>query len=128
MGTARDVQDPDSKMYDLDNYMESNRFTHREKIALRYCDAIMGNPLDTDDELWDLLQEEFTEPELVELGYYIGFISGGQRWLITLRTKHGELEEAIGMKVPKPEEVHGKWSQITREYAEKLPDEYAKGS
>jgi hypothetical protein len=128
MGTARDVQDPDSKMYDLDNYMESDRFTHREKIALRYCDAIMDNPLDADDELWELLHEEFTEPELVELGYYIGFISGGQRWLITLRTKHGELEEAIGMRVPKPEEAAVKWTQLTRDYAENLPDEYAKGS
>ena len=34
---------------------------------------------------------EFTEPELVELGHYIGFMSGGQRWLLTLHTQHGEL-------------------------------------
>ena len=128
MGTARDVQDPDSKMFDLNNYMESERFTHREKIALQYCDAIMDNPVYADDELWELLHEEFTEPELVELGYYIGFISGGQRWLITLRTKHGELEEAIGMKVPKPEEAAVKWTKLTREYAENLPEEYAGGS
>jgi hypothetical protein len=93
-------------MYDLDNYMESDRFTHREKIALYYCDAIMGIPLDADDELWELRHEEFTEPELVELGYYIGFISGGQRWLITLQAKHGELEEAIGIKVTTPEESY----------------------
>ena len=128
MGTARDVQTDGHKMSELDHYWESEKFTHREKIALRYCDAIIGNPLDADDELWELLHQEFTEPELVELGYYIGFISGGQRWLITLRTKHGELEETIGMKVPKPEEAYVKWSQLTREYAENLPDEYATGS
>jgi alkylhydroperoxidase family enzyme len=106
MGTARDVQDPDNKMYDLDNYMESNRFTHREKIALRYCDAIMGNPLDADDELWELLHEEFTEPELVELGYYIGFKCGAQRWIITLGTRHGELADYLGIHTPTPKEAY----------------------
>ena len=93
-------------MSELDNYKESDKFTHREKIALEYCDAIMDNPLYADDELWALLKEEFTEPELVELGYYIGFTSGGQRWLITLHAQHGELEEATGLKVMTPEESY----------------------
>jgi len=38
------------------------------------------------------------------------------------------LEEAIGMRVPKPEEAYVGWSELTREYAENLPDEYASGS
>ena len=65
------MQTEGHKMSELDNYMESDKFTHREKIALEYCDAIMDNPLYADDELWALLHEEFTEPELVELGYYV---------------------------------------------------------
>jgi alkylhydroperoxidase family enzyme len=77
------------------SYLESDEFTHREKVALRYCDAIIGNPTDADEELWKLLHEEFTEPELVELGHFIGYYSGGQRWLITLHAKHGELQEFL---------------------------------
>jgi alkylhydroperoxidase family enzyme len=100
------VQKEGHKLTELEDYWESDKFSHREKIALRYCDAIMGNPLDADEELWTLLHEEFTEPELVELGYYIGFKSGGQRWLITLHTQHGELEEATGIKVTTPEESY----------------------
>jgi alkylhydroperoxidase family enzyme len=65
------------------SYLESDEFTHREKIALRYCDAIIDNPMDADDELWELLHAEFTEPELVELGHYINSsrrrTRGGQR-------------------------------------------------
>ncbi|MFQ5879361.1 MAG: carboxymuconolactone decarboxylase family protein [Dehalococcoidia bacterium] len=83
---------------DKQSYLQSDLFTHREKIALRYCDAIIGNPTDADDELWELLHEEFTEPELVELGHYIGFMSGGQRWLITLHAEHGELEEFLAQR------------------------------
>ena len=98
MNTAQFVHVPGHRMSLLDgeqSYLESNDFTHREKIALRYCDAIIGNPVDADDELWELLHAEFTEPELVELGHYIGFMSGGQRWLITLHAQHGELAEFL---------------------------------
>jgi alkylhydroperoxidase family enzyme len=100
------VRNEAHRFFELDNYLESDKFTHRERIALRYCDAIMDNPLYADDELWALLHEEFTEPELVELGFFIGKTVGGQRWLITLHAVHGELEEAIGMKVTTPEESY----------------------
>ena len=73
-------------------YEQSGRFTQREKLALRYADAIMYDPAQADDRLWADLHAEFSEPELVELGYWIGFTFGGQRWLKTLGTRQGELE------------------------------------
>lgn len=76
-------------------YATSERFTQREKLALRYADAIMYDPAQADDALWAELKAEFTEPELVELGYWIGFTFGGQRWLKTLSTRQGELEQFI---------------------------------
>ena len=80
------------------NYEKSARFTGREKIALRYADAIMYNPDQADDALWADLKAEFSEPELVELGYWIGFTFGGQRWLKTLSAKQGELAAAIAAR------------------------------
>jgi alkylhydroperoxidase family enzyme len=94
MHTAPLVQQKGHRMSLLDekqSYLHSDQFTTREKIALRYCDAIVRNPLDADDAMWEELHAEFTEPELVELGHYIGFMSGGQRWLLTLHTQHGDL-------------------------------------
>ena len=72
-------------------YAKSTRFTPREKLALRYADAIMYDPAQADDALWADLHAEFSEPQLVELGYWIGFTFGGQRWLKTLNAKQGEL-------------------------------------
>lgn len=72
-------------------YEKSERFTRREKLALRYADAIIYNPAQADDALWSDLRAEFSEPELVELGYWTGFTFGGQRWLKTLSTRQGEL-------------------------------------
>jgi alkylhydroperoxidase family enzyme len=82
-------------MSELMNYEKSTKFSSREKIALRYADAIMYDPAQADDAQWTQLKAEFTEPELVELGYWIGFTFGGQRWLKTLSCRQGELAEAI---------------------------------
>lgn len=82
-------------MSELMNYAQSSRFTPREKLALRYADAIMYDPAQADDAMWAELHAEFSEPELVELGYWIGFTFGGQRWLKTLSAKQGEFAASL---------------------------------
>ncbi|MCZ6549397.1 MAG: hypothetical protein O6837_14960 [Deltaproteobacteria bacterium] len=93
------MQNSGSRLAELDRFEESDKFTHREKLALRYTDAIVWNPASADDEMWKQLHEEFTEPELVELGYWIGFTAGGQRWLLTLATRQGELAAALNQNL-----------------------------
>ena len=80
------------------NYEKSAKFTPREKLALRYADAIMYDPAQADDRLWEALHAEFSEAELVELGYWIGFTFGGQRWLKTLSTKQGEYAASLAQR------------------------------
>ena len=79
-------------------YERSARFSAREKLALRYADAIMYDPAQADDALWAALHAEFSEPELVELGYWIGFTFGGQRWLKTLSTAQGEFAASLAAR------------------------------
>ena len=50
------------------------------------------------DALWAALHAEFSEPELVELGYWIGFTFGGQRWLKTLSTAQGEFAASLAAR------------------------------
>ncbi|HSN39753.1 MAG TPA: hypothetical protein VLT92_06110 [Burkholderiales bacterium] len=49
--------------------------------------------------MWKALHAHFTEPELVELGSFIGYIAGGQRWIRTLGIGHGEVlaQTTIGL-------------------------------
>ena len=101
MATAQFVHVKGHRMSLLDgeqSYLKSDEFSAREKIALRYCDAIIGNPLHADDAMWEELHKNFNEPELVELGHYIGYMSGGQKWLLTLHTQHGELAEFMAKR------------------------------
>jgi alkylhydroperoxidase family enzyme len=94
-GLSKSWKESPDEMSNLINYETSTEYSHREKIALRYADAIMWDPALATDELWALLREEFTEEELVELGYWIGFTYGGQRWIKTLNAKQGELDIAL---------------------------------
>ncbi|MGH8871365.1 MAG: carboxymuconolactone decarboxylase family protein [Acidimicrobiia bacterium] len=94
-GTAREIGSDESALDELLRYETSDSYTARQKLALRYADAIMWDPSQADDDMWRDLKEEFSEPELVELGYWIGFTFGGQRWLKTLGSAQGQLQEAI---------------------------------
>ena len=79
---------------ELIEFRRSDRFSGREKAALRWAEAIAWDPALADDELWSELHRHFTEPELVELGYFIGLTMGQQRFLKTLRLEHGDLDQA----------------------------------
>jgi alkylhydroperoxidase family enzyme len=81
----------EEKLANLEHYEKSPLYTERERVALRYTDAICWNPASADDEMWKQLHAHFTEPELVELGSFIGYVAGGQRWISTLGVGHGEV-------------------------------------
>lgn len=72
-------------------FRKSTVLGDREKAALKWAEAIAWDPELADDEVWDELHTHFTEPELVELGYFIGLTMGQQRFLKTVGIKHGEL-------------------------------------
>lgn len=76
---------------ELLNYQTSGRFNERERTALAYTEAITWNPDLADDAMWAKLHEHFTEPEIVELGYFVALTSGQQRWIRTLGIGHKEL-------------------------------------
>ena len=64
--------------------MDFSRFSERERLALRWAQAIAWDADLADDGLWEALHAEFAEPELVELGCAIGFALGQQHWERTL--------------------------------------------
>ena len=44
-----------------------------------------------DDAFWARLKKYFSEPELVEIGYFIALTMGQQRWLRTLDIEHHQI-------------------------------------
>jgi uncharacterized protein YciW len=66
------------------DFEDSDAFDERQHAALGWARAIAWDPSLADDALWELLHAQFTDPELVELGYYMAIIHGQLHWLRTL--------------------------------------------
>jgi alkylhydroperoxidase family enzyme len=75
---------------DLINFESSTRYDDRQKAALAYAEAITWD-LPAGDELWARLHKHFSEPELVEIGYFVAITMGQQRWLRTLNIEHHQI-------------------------------------
>jgi alkylhydroperoxidase family enzyme len=75
---------------DLLQFEQSTRYDERQKAALAYAEAIAYR-LDTDDAFWERMHRHFSEPELVELGCFIGLTLGQQSWLRLLDIDHHQV-------------------------------------
>jgi alkylhydroperoxidase family enzyme len=75
---------------DLIEFEKSTRYDARQKAALAYTEAITWD-LEADDALWERLHAQFTEPEIVELGFFVAVTMGQQRWLRTLNIEHHQI-------------------------------------
>ncbi len=72
------------------DFESSPRFNDKQKAALSYAEAITWD-LPVDDKFWARLHRHFSEPELVEIGYFVALTMGQQRWLRTLDIEHHQI-------------------------------------
>jgi alkylhydroperoxidase family enzyme len=75
---------------DLINFESSTRYSEKQKAALAYAEMITWD-LPPTDATWARLHAHFSEPELVEIGYFIALTMGQQRWLRTLNIEHHQV-------------------------------------
>ena len=64
---------PSEKLADVLAYRESPRFSERERAALQFCERITRDDLDMSEECLTQLRAHFTEAEIVELTFIIGY-------------------------------------------------------
>jgi alkylhydroperoxidase family enzyme len=64
---------PVEKLVALQSYKDSPHFTGREKAALEYSERITRDDQEVSDDCFGRLREHFSEPEIVELTFIIGY-------------------------------------------------------
>jgi 4-carboxymuconolactone decarboxylase len=64
---------PPEKLADVLTYRESPHFSERERAALQFCERITRDDLEVSEECLAQVREHFTEAEIVELTFIIGF-------------------------------------------------------
>jgi len=94
-GNQRSIQSKQKGLIEQDylelmNFESSPRYDERQKAALAYTECITWD-LEATDDLWTRLNQHFSEPEIVELGYFVAITMGQQRWLRTLNIEHHQV-------------------------------------
>ena len=64
---------PAKKLADILTYRESPHFSERERAALQFCEHITRDNLEVSEACLGQAREHFTEAEIVELTFIIGF-------------------------------------------------------
>ena len=64
---------PDAKLDELPRYPQSDWFSAREKTALDYAERISRDDQAVTDECIGRLHEHFSEAEIVELTFIVGY-------------------------------------------------------
>ncbi|MEI6667199.1 MAG: carboxymuconolactone decarboxylase family protein [Acidobacteriota bacterium] len=85
---------------ELLEFQRSGRYDDRQKAALSLADAITWDR-NVDDAFWQRLAVHFSEAEIVELGYFIGFTMGQQRFNRLLNITVGDPSAADSCNLPR---------------------------
>jgi alkylhydroperoxidase family enzyme len=64
---------PETKLAALSQWETSPEFSERERAALGFVTAIVRDDLEVTDTCWARVREHFSEPEVVELVFALGF-------------------------------------------------------
>ena len=75
----------------------------RERLAVEYTMAVMTDSNNVPDALWATLKAEYTDPELVELTFLIGYINMLNLFNNALQVRYGG--EYQHLREPLPEEA-----------------------
>jgi alkylhydroperoxidase family enzyme len=75
------------KLTDILRYRDSPRYSERERAALDFCERITRDDLDVSEECLARLREHFTEPEVVELTFIIGYQTFASKFAKAMRLK-----------------------------------------
>ncbi len=64
---------PAAKLAALPEYETSPEFSERERAALRFATAVVREDREVTDDDWTRLRAQFSEPEVVELVFAVGY-------------------------------------------------------
>jgi alkylhydroperoxidase family enzyme len=64
---------PQTKLAALAEWETSLEFSARERAALAFATAVVRDDLEVTDACWVSVREQFSEPEIVELVFAVGY-------------------------------------------------------
>ena len=98
-------QGMDDELYNsVQNYFDHPQLTTRERLAAEYAERFAVDHTAVDDDLWNRLRQNYTDPELLELTVTIGFCVGLGRAFQVLDVARDF--DVLWSREPEPEHKH----------------------
>ncbi|AIF48178.1 carboxymuconolactone decarboxylase family protein [Dyella japonica] len=86
------------RLFHLPAWRESTLFSHRERAALAWTEALTHLSSDgVPDSVYDRVRDQFSEQELIDLTYVVMGINAWNRINIAFRCVPGALDTAYGL-------------------------------
>lgn len=87
------------RIYHIPVFEESPLFTEKEKVALEWARAVtLINQGPVTDELFQKMQQHFSDQEIVDLNMQIAFINLFNRFAATFKSVPGERDKFLGLE------------------------------
>ena len=80
----------------LPRWRETDRFSARERAALSFCEALVRDDLDVSDECFVALREHFSEGDIVELVFVIGYQIFASKFAKAFQLRPQGFSQAVG--------------------------------
>ena len=87
---ARHAGETEQRLYTLSVWHETDFFSEREKAAIMWTEAVtLISENDVEDSLFEIVSEQFSKKELVDLTMAVNAINSWNRLSIAFRTEPG---------------------------------------
>lgn len=87
------------RIYHIPVFQESPLFTDKEKVALEWSRAVtLINQGPVSEELFQRMQQHFSDQEIVDLNMQIAFINLFNRFAATFRSVPGDRDKVLGLE------------------------------
>lgn len=73
LATLNKLQISEEKIFSLKDYLQSNLFNEKERVALAYAEAMTDSTKRVTGELFSTLQRKYSDREIIELTAWIAF-------------------------------------------------------
>ncbi len=73
------------RLADIVRYRDNARYSERERAALEFCERITRDDLDVSEECLARLRAHFTDAEVVELTFIIGYQTFASKFAKAMR-------------------------------------------
>ncbi|OLF18755.1 carboxymuconolactone decarboxylase family protein [Actinophytocola xanthii] len=90
------------RLRQIDDYRDSSAYTHQERLAIAYADAMTANPVGVTDEQVAELRAEFGDRGVLELTYQIGLENMRARSYSALGIRDQGFTSGDACRVPVP--------------------------